>query len=322
MRYAQLMTLATLASFALSSTAAAMCVALAWWRVEPLLAPLFSAARSRIIFILRLAPTLIGGFASVLTVAAFLRYEPRSTVERPGFVLLAAASCGAALLLAGWSRVVMRCWRTLRFLQAIERSGKRVTVPGMCLPAWQLDTAFPLIAIAGTWRPRFLIARCVLEQIPRDELRVVVGHELAHARQRDNIVRLLFTAMPDVLALADRWLRLERAWSAAAEEAADDLATGDDPEARLCLASALVRVSKMAGQRTVPMPLLAFHSGESVEGRVRRLVDFAAPRPHIPVAALRYMTVALLAGAVPLLLRPAAFLVAVHYATEWLVNRP
>jgi hypothetical protein len=40
------------------------------------------------------------------------------------------------------------------------------------------------------------------------------------------------------------------------------------------------------------------------------------------VAALRYMTVALLAGAVPLLLRPAAFLVAVHYATEWLVNRP
>lgn len=320
LRYTQLMILVTLAAFALSSTAAAVSLGLAWPRLTSVLARVLPAARARLILLLRLAPTLVGGFLGVVTLIAFLRYEPRSTAERPGLVLLAAAALGGGLLLAGFWRVLLRGWRTFRFLQAVQRTATPLTVPGVGLPAWQLDTAFPLVAIAGVWRPRFLIARRVVEQIPGDELHLIVRHELAHARQHDNVARLLLTGMPDVLALAERWLGMGRTWSAAAEEAADDLATGNDPGARVCLASALVRVAKMVGRQPASFPLLAFHDGESIERRVGRLLGAAAPGAHVPRVPLVYGTIALLAGTVPLLLRPNVFLLGVHRAIEGLVN--
>ena len=319
MRYTQLMILVTLAAFALSSTAAVVVLGLAWPRLTSGLARVLPAARARLILLLRLAPTLVGGCLSVVTLIAFLRYEPRSTAERPGFVLLAAAALGAGLLLAGFWRVALRGWRTFRFLQAVQRTAAPLTLPGVGLPAWQLDTLCPLVAIAGVWRPRFLIARRVVEQIPGDELLVIVRHELAHVRQHDNVARLLLTGMPDVLALAERWLGIGRTWSAAAEEAADDLATGDDPEARVCLASALVRVAKMAARQPASLPLLAFHDGDSIERRVGRLLGAAAPGAPAPLASMGYVTIALLAGTVPLL-GSNAFLLGLHHAIENLVN--
>jgi Zn-dependent protease with chaperone function len=319
MRYAQLISLVTLATFAASSTVAAVCIALSWLRLAPAVTHLASVPRARLIFLLRVAPTLVGLFAGGMTILAFLRHEPRSTAEIPGWILLAAAAVGAALFFSGVWRVIVRCWSTYGFLRTVERTATRIDVPTAGLPTWQLDTAFPLVALAGIWRPRLLIARCVLEQIPGDELQVVLRHELAHARQHDNVARLLLTGLPDVLTLAERWLGMERAWSEAAEDAADDLATGDDAEARVCLASALVRVAKLVGRQSAPsIPLFAFHRGESVERRVRRLVDVAAPRSHAPSPPLRFTTIPLLVGAL-LLLSPSAVLL-VHHAIEWLVN--
>ena len=81
---------------------------------------------------------------------------------------------------------------------------------------------------------------------------MIVRHELAHARQRDNVARLLLSGLPDVLSLGHQWLGIERAWQDATEDAADELATGDDAQARVCLASALVRVARMVGSQPVP----------------------------------------------------------------------
>ena len=112
------------------------------------------------------------------------------------------------------------------------------------------------------------------------------------------------------------------AWHEAAEDAADELATGDDAQARVCLASALVRVARMAGSRAVPpIPLLAFHRGDSVERRVRRLLDGAETRPIAPSFPLAFTSVVVLSGALGLLwLTADVVLQLVHHAIEWLVN--
>ena len=147
------------------------------------------------------------------------------------------------------------------------------------------DRAWRLAAERGSWTPpsrswhwpasggpRLLVARRVLEQMPGDELQVIVKHELAHARQRDNVARLLLSALPDVLGLGHQWLGIERAWHEAAEDAADELATGDDAQARVCLASALVRVARMVGSG---------RSGGSVAGVSPRRLG-RAPCPPAP----------------------------------------
>ena len=220
----------------------------------------------------------------------------------------------------GLWRLIVRCRATSRFRRVAARTATRVTVPGASLPVWQVDAAFPLVALAGIWRPHVLIARSVLEQIPDNELQVILKHEIAHARRHDNLVRLLLTGLPDVLSLIQPRVGIERAWHEAAEDAADDLATGDDAQRRVCLASGLVRVARMAERQVAPaVPLFAFHEGESVARRVRRLLDAAQPR-SIPPILLVLMTVALASGALGLWLRLDFVLLGVHHATEWLVN--
>jgi Zn-dependent protease with chaperone function len=320
--YQQLMALVALATFAVVSTTAAIGMALSWrWLAAPLTrGP--AVARARLLLMLRLVPVLLGVLACGVTMLAFARHEPRTTVETPGWILLTAASIGAGLGVAGLWRIMVRCRTTSQFLQTVERTATRVSVPGVSLPTWQIDTAFPLVALAGIWRPCLLVARGVLEQVPADELQVIVKHELAHARQRDNVARLLLFGLPDVLSLGHQWLGLERAWHEASEDAADELATGDDAQARVCLASALVRVARMGGSQAVPaLPLLAFHRGGSVERRVHRLLDGVESRLSAPVLwLLSMMTVILLSSGAMAWLTADIVLLRVHRLIEWLVN--
>ena len=321
MAYLQLIILVPLATFAAVSTAAALCLALAWSTRGDPLTPVRARARAKRLLLWRLSPVVLGLLAAAVAVLAFLQHEPRATVETPGPVVLAAACVTVALtLLAGW-RVMHRCRITTRFLESVECTATRVTLRGFPLAAWQVDTDFPLVAVVGIWRPRLLIARRVLERIPPDELDVVLGHELAHAQQRDNIPRLFIAGLPDVIGLADRWLDIERAWEMAAEDAADDLAAGDDVHARTCLASALVRVAKMARSPGVPaVPLLAFHRGDSIERRVRRLLDRPDARSGSSCLPLAVIVAALMSGAVGAWLTADVVLLKAHHAIEWMVN--
>ena len=321
MRYGPLLAIVTLAAFAAASSGAAAFVAVAWSRNAARLAALPAITRARLILAGRFAPAIVGALACGVTLAAFLRHEPGAMIETPGWLLFEAAAF--SLTLAGMSvaLLVARSWRTSRFLRAAERAATPVTLPGVALPAWQVETAFPLVALAGVWRPRLLIARRVLEELPDGELQVVLQHELAHARQRDNVARWLVTALPDALGLAEPWLGLERAWHDAAEDAADDLATRNDPPARARLASALVRVARMAGrQPRQAIPLLAFHRGESIERRVRRLIDAPVARSPVPARLAVFATIAVLSAAVALWANADLVLAAVHRTTEWLVN--
>ena len=66
-----------------------------------------------------------------------------------------------------------------------------LTLPRLGLPAFQVESAFPVVAVVGLFRPRLVIARTVLEACTPDELEAVLDHERAHIRHHDNIRRLL-----------------------------------------------------------------------------------------------------------------------------------
>ena len=64
---------------------------------------------------------------------------------------------------------------------------------------------------------------------------------------------------------------LDRAWSRAAEEAADAVAVAGNPGFALELAQALIRVARLAPTPQAPALASAFYLGGSIESRVRRL---------------------------------------------------
>ena len=319
MRYQVLIVLVTLVSFAAVSTATAVCIGIFWPRLEASFARIPAGGRARRLVALRLVPIVLALLACGVTMLAFLRHEPADTRETPGLFVVVGAAIGAGLLVTGLWRLTTRCRATNRFLRIVERTATRVTALGVPVPIWQVDTAFPLVALAGIWRPSLLIARSVLEQIPRDELQVILEHELAHARRHDNAVRLLLSGLPDVLNLVRPGI--ERAWHETAEEVADQMAAGDDARLRVHLASALVRVAKMAGTQAAPaLPVLAFHNGESVERRVRRLLNRPEPRATVSSLPIAVMAAVLLSAGVGLWLGADTVLLEAHRAIEWMVN--
>src|SRR5688572_9432777 len=119
MRYQQLMVLSALASFAAASTVAGVGIALTWRRLA--LANRTPVVRARALYALRVAPSVFGALTSVLTVVAFQQYEPRSTAEAPGSILIALAVIGTGVLAAGLWRLCARCSTTYRFLRSEER---------------------------------------------------------------------------------------------------------------------------------------------------------------------------------------------------------
>lgn len=319
MHYYELMLLAALAAFAVTNTIVSLWIALTWWKVAD--AKLTPLARARVLLGLRLAPATVGALGSALAAIAFLRYEPRATTETPSSLLLTGAVVGGGILIVGICRGVKRFREMARFMALIERTGAPVAVRGVHMPAWLVDTTFPLVAVAGIWRSRLLIAGNVLTELPEEQLDFVVRHELAHARHHDNVAQLLITAAPDAVSVCG-WSRpLEHAWRQAAEEAADDCAVGSDANARLHLAAALLRVARLIGEQTPPrLPVLAFHEGASIEKRVRRLLAANEPPTGAQQASLLALSMCAGFAVAVVVAQWDPLLLGVHTAIEWVIN--
>ena len=137
-------------------------------------------------------------------------------------------------------------------------------------------TIVGVAAVIGIFQTRLLLSNRLVRECTESELDAIVSHERAHIRRGDNLVRAAMLYLPDPLAPFTAAGRMEAIWAAAAEESADDAAAGEASERRTVLASALVRVAKMA---TTPLPEwvggLAFYEGHNLENRVRRLLDSA-----------------------------------------------
>jgi Zn-dependent protease with chaperone function len=256
-----------LASFGLAALLLSALVAVAWhaglkrMRTAPADA-----------FALRLLP--VAGallLAVAVVLPAFLSYEPRQDHEAAGSLLLILAAF--ALLTVGhgiWRG--RRAWRAARaLLQACGPARRCVVENGHNVQVVDIDE--PIIGVIGGWRPQVVTTEGIISACSRDEFRQVVAHEAAHVSARDNLKLLLLLACPDALAWTKLGAAMLERWRTEAEFAADQRATGDDPDKRVALAAALIKVARLLGAGHQPrlaptMPV----ARDDVEGRVRQLL--------------------------------------------------
>ena len=213
----------------------------------------------------------------------FLWFEDKGTTESISRTLWLATIVGAVVLVSGVWRAVSAWRTTARVLDDWQRRGRRLHGLHTDMPAFAIDETFPMVAVAGILKPTLFVAERVLRECPPDEVAAMVSHECAHVSARDNVKRLLIRACPDVFGTPRR---LDRAWRAAAEEAADARAAHLNPQRRLDLAQALIHVARLAPARA-PELASAFYLGGSIEDRVRRLVD-PPPAVAIPSVWIRF----------------------------------
>ena len=137
-----------------------------------------------------------------------------------------------------------------------------------------VDEPFPLVSLVGWLRPRLVVAQSVLSSCDRDEIAAVLAHEAGHNERRDPWVRLLMRACPDALSLTPWGDRIERLWAEAAEQDADERAARTGPTRAMDLASALVKVARLARSGNPPADTVAaLYRGSGVAARVTRLLE-------------------------------------------------
>jgi beta-lactamase regulating signal transducer with metallopeptidase domain len=267
--------------------------------------------------VLRSAPAVLAAALTLgVVVPGYVAFEP-AAAEAPGVPLLALAVLGAALLAIGLVRVVAAV-RATRAFRARWAGADRVSVTGCPLPALVSSHPFPVVAAIGVFRPRLLVARQVVEALTPAELAAAAQHEMAHVAARDNLKALLLRGLPDPLAHTARGRRLEAAWREAAEVDADAAVGRPGSPAALELASALLKVARLAGPAGLPLPTPALHDGAPLARRVRTLAgtaDAIDPGSRLPLAAA-----ALLAAIPMVVLASPAALKAVHDLLETIVR--
>ncbi len=136
------------------------------------------------------------------------------------------------------------------------------------------------VSLAGVFRTRILVGTAVRRVLSADELDVALAHERAHRGAFDNLKRFLMFCAPDVLGVSAASRELEARWRATAEWRADIEAVNGDGLRAVRLASALVKVSRLAARQGsfVTSPTWSsLHEAAQLEMRVRRLVRGDAP---------------------------------------------
>lgn len=310
-----------LAALFVAAAAASLPVALWHRRVRSRLTALDPAERARRLLALALAPSAAAVVTAGLAALAWLAFEPRSTAETPGPVLVALALAGLALVALSVGSVAREAIRSRRVVAWFEREGR--ALGGLPLPASRAAHGFPVAALAGVWRPRLLLAEQVLAALGPEELDAVVAHELAHLEARDNLKRLLLAASTDPLAFTGLGRRLRAGFLEAAEAAADARACAR--VAPSALARAIVKVAGLVppGVR-LDVAMASVHHEGSLASRVRALVE--APRgPAAEVAsrpglAARRLAIRVAVALVLALAGSSPALATLHGALERLVH--
>lgn len=253
------------------------------WRVAGKLTRNWTASsRARLLFSLRTLPALLAFLSvSLLLVPAYLAFEPRHTAERVSFKLALLAFFSATGIAVSIYRGIATHRATAKLTADWLRQGKPIETTGIAIKAYQIEHTFPLIAIVGFLRPNLFIARQVLELLAPEEIAAALAHENGHLTARDNLKRGLLQACRDALLIIPSGRSLDRAWSEASEEAADENAAHQGNGVALDLASALVKIAKNIPPGMRPtMPAGVFLLGDEetkgVKSRVRRLIALSA----------------------------------------------
>jgi len=276
MSYLALAVSLALAAFLAVYLAASGLAALVWRTARADFGRFAARARAGSVFLLRVFPAAAASVAVLgVFLPAFHRFEPRESGEvvAPSLALLAVL---AAALLA---RAVARGWRasrdTRRVLRAWLADARPVRLPGIRIRAYAIRSEFPVVSVVGVFRPRVFVSERVLCECTTEELSAMARHERGHLAAFDNLKRLLLRVCPMPLPSMDR--DLDRHWQEACEEAADDYVAGGSVPAALALATALVRIARMARGQVAALPVASLYEGGAIERRVRRLLG-GSPR--------------------------------------------
>lgn len=262
---------------------------------QPWFAVIGARSRASVLAQARLAPLTLSLLALPLVQLAFWRFEPAGHQETPGVALPLMAAAGAGIIAMAVGRATRALAATRQVARAWRMNGIAEAVPGWRGRAWVVDTAFPVVAVVGVRRPQLYVSADVLRACSAAELAAIAAHEQAHVAARDNLTRVLFVLAP---AAGTAAALVEDAWASTAEEAADldARAAGDG----LTLASALTTVARLAVgvAPAPPVAMSAFIGGDSLESRVRRLLEPGRPagRPFGGLSATAFVSLAVAAA--------------------------
>ena len=276
-----------------------------------------ASARPNVWLALRLAPALLSIlFTAAVFLPSYWRYEPRELVEGLDVTVTALAVLACAIAAAGAVRGARAWLRAARRTRAWMRDAQPMALAETRIPVFAVDADAPMMALVGLLRPRLLVTRPVLDALTPEEWRAAVAHELGHWRALDNLKRLAMRATPDLLGATPAARSLERCWVAASEYRADR-AAGDSGLVRCALASALVKVARLApAVSTFDEPISALVDAADVTMRVQRLLD--GPKAiEAPGRARWFVIPAVLAATI---VSYAPLLRLIHRVTEVLVN--
>ncbi|HEV2826541.1 MAG TPA: M56 family metallopeptidase [Pyrinomonadaceae bacterium] len=288
-----------------------------------------AAARARLLFSLRTLPGVLAVlFVALLLVPAYLAYEPRHSAESVSLKLGLLAVLSAAGLLVSLLRGIATHRATTKLTSAWLRYGTPIQIDGINIDAYQIHHPFPLIGIVGFLRPRLFIASQVLELLTREEISAAIAHENGHLAARDNLKRGLMQACRDALLIIPSGRLLDKSWSEASEEAADENAARQGTVVALDLASALVKIARIIPLGARPtMPAGVFLLGDEQEtkgirSRVGRLIALAATergngsRPNVLTNLFAWGPAAMLLVGFAIAATNPYLLAKVHYLIE------
>ncbi|HEV3221042.1 MAG TPA: M56 family metallopeptidase [Candidatus Acidoferrales bacterium] len=281
---------------------------------------------TRFLLLLRFLPLALATFVVLgVCLPSYLWLEPGATSENVGTAFIIAAFCGASILIFSILRAGRAVAAARHFARTSDesRAAAAPELAGVNLPHVVLESEAPVIFMAGVIRPRLVLSNGVMRTLSQQQLESVVRHEAAHRTSRDNLKRLLILLSPEILPFARSFDLMDHAWAQFSEWAADDDATGNDPERSLTLAESLVRVARMgAGPRPLPLFTSFIPPDDDFSARVNRLLHPPSfelkswSRIRVIFGSAAYSLLLLIAV---LLVRPSALL-AVHQLLERLIH--
>lgn len=288
-----------LAAYALLALALSSLAALIWRTRAVAPASLPPSVRARRLLVLRFAPSVSAALITLAMVTpAFAVHEPHGHDETigPALALLALVTvCQAAVSLFTAAR---SAWLTARVERAWLRSSSPLAeaIAGG-LPAFAVDAPSPIVALVGVFSPRLMAARSIVAACSPAEMASIVAHERGHLQNGDNLKRWMMAWLPDALRWTPIHHEIVEAWHHAAEDAADDAATGNDAVARADLAALLLKVARLAPRPLWDSAIVSpFVESDGLDRRVRRLLqpDLEPPAPLaiVPVIGVALVVVA------------------------------
>ncbi|HXT72159.1 MAG TPA: M56 family metallopeptidase [Vicinamibacterales bacterium] len=277
-----------------------------------------AALRARRLSAVRLLPAAAAAAIGIIVLTSFAEFEPRWEGEEVGVALPMLAAFAILLIGSSFWRGLQLVRATYQTTRAWLAAAEPVELAGTAVPAFVVDTEFPVVSAIGFFRPKLIIARKVLDSCNDEELGAILAHEQGHIDRGDNLRRLLIGMAPDVITWLPVSARLLADWRQAAEDAADDDAVKSGADGHLRLAQALVKVARLApvSRSQSAIPASALYRGESLDRRVRRLTDAGGPAATPPQRTwpVRLIAVLLVAGSLTVLEN-------IHGVVENLIHR-